>query len=308
MPTFTRRQVIGGVGGLAIAGTGLGAFAGQIAALSTDFTIAGTTVTNDTGDVTRVYVEPAFDIRWSGFDEPVGQVVALLEAKLGDEPTYRPVFVMAPVIDGDNDLGSEKPGTSGHYIVIDPENLWEITLFDEDGRPDGLPMPGSPHGFPAYLNGADMGNASDAPPWNGLGDVDPFGLPYGFYLGPAGSTAAFESPADGVMVRTVVDVRLTIALGPGPAAADGPATVVMYNTGEYAVIHDAEREHTLPGTDIVHPAWLTDADLRALRAEGHPAVDVHETSFVVQTVNEPSEQGATVTGTSGAEGRDETPT
>ena len=308
MTRFTRRQVIGGIGGLAVASVGAGMFADRVTALRTDFTIDDVTVTNDTGDVSRVFVRPGFDIRWAGFEEPVGRVRVFVEARAHGAEVYQPVFQMTPAVDdGDAPFGSEQAGTTGYYIAGEEDRWWEITLFDEKGRPPYESLSGYPAGAEAYLDGTVQGDATAAPTWNGEPFVNNRFGPTAGYFGAAGTTDVFESDHDGASVSTRVDVRLTIALL-APADADTAAHgVLMYDTGEHPVVRDGGRAHTLEGSDVVDPRWLTYADLRDLAAAGHPAVDVVETSFAVHSVNEPSEHGVAVDGNSGGEGRDVIP-
>jgi hypothetical protein len=304
MTNFTRRQVLGGLGGLAAVTLGLGAFAERGAALRTNFIVDDATVATDTGDVSRVFIRPAFDVRWAGFEEPVGRVRILVEAKVRDDETYQPVFQMTPVLDDDAPFGSEQVGTSGYYIADEVDRWWEITLFDELGRPPYEDLTGYPDGYEAYLDGTVLGDATEAPTWNG----DPFannefGATAGYY-GAAGTTDVFESNDDGGIVSTDVDVRVTISLLAPLGTATADHKVLMYNTGEHPVVRDPTRTHTLDGSDVVDPRWLTYADLRALHDDGHPAVEVVEATFAVRAVNEQSENGAVVDGNSGAEGRD----
>jgi hypothetical protein len=307
MTTLTRRQVLGGVAGLAVGGVGIGAFSRPGAALRTSFRVNDVDVRNDTGDVTRVFIRPTFDVRWGGFDEPVGRVRIVVEAKTRGEETYQPVFQMTPVLDGDNEFGREQGGTSGHYLADGDDRWWEITLFDEAGRPPYETLSGYPAGVEAYLNGTVQGAAADAPTWNGEPFVNnDFPVDEG-YFGAAGTTDAFESTVDGENRTTTVDVRLTIALLAPPDAEDADHALLLYGTEGFPVVRDADREQTLGDTDVVDPVWLTYADLRHLHDAGHPAVEVVEASFRVRSENEPAEQGASVEGHGGAEGRDELP-
>ncbi|WP_327051316.1 hypothetical protein [Halomicrococcus gelatinilyticus] len=78
-----RRKVLGTVGGLAIAGSGLAAFTGSAAAsVSTEFKAnnAGTVTTAD-GSVRKVMVDTSGTVSWSGLDSPADSAEVTLEAK-----------------------------------------------------------------------------------------------------------------------------------------------------------------------------------------------------------------------------------
>lgn len=78
-----RRKVLGTVGGLALAGSGLAAFTGSAAAqVNTSFTAnnAGTVTTPD-GSVRKVMVDTSGTISWKGFDNAAENATVTLEAK-----------------------------------------------------------------------------------------------------------------------------------------------------------------------------------------------------------------------------------
>jgi len=78
-----RRKVLGTVGGLALAGSGLAAFTGSAAAtVETDFTAnnAGT-VTSADGSVRKVMVDTSGTFSWNGLDSAADSAVVTLETK-----------------------------------------------------------------------------------------------------------------------------------------------------------------------------------------------------------------------------------
>ncbi|ELZ31490.1 hypothetical protein C474_09322 [Halogeometricum pallidum JCM 14848] len=79
---FGRRTFIKGIGAVGIAGAGLTLASGDASATS-DVSIDAQDVdaaTND-GKVSRVGISPQFTVDWKGFDDPVGKVFCLVEAK-----------------------------------------------------------------------------------------------------------------------------------------------------------------------------------------------------------------------------------
>ncbi|WP_158057766.1 hypothetical protein [Halorussus halophilus] len=78
-----RRKVLGTVGGLAAAGSGLAAFSGSAAAtVNTSFTANNTdTLTTADGSVRKVVVETDGTYSWKGLDSPAKTATVTLEAK-----------------------------------------------------------------------------------------------------------------------------------------------------------------------------------------------------------------------------------
>lgn len=76
-------RTVGGIGTVAaLGGAGIFAATQTGAAMSAAVNIDPVSVTNDTGDVDAVYLNPVSEVRWSNFDEPVTKVRQLVEARI----------------------------------------------------------------------------------------------------------------------------------------------------------------------------------------------------------------------------------
>jgi len=74
--TFNRRAVLGAIGGLAVAGAGIGAFASRAAGARIDaLTVSDTAITTDDGTITDVTVSVDGDWLFDGLDIPGGNSV-----------------------------------------------------------------------------------------------------------------------------------------------------------------------------------------------------------------------------------------
>jgi hypothetical protein len=141
-----RRTVLGTVGSLAVAGSGLAFFSTDSEATAAVNITAGnpSTVKNDRGDVSRVTINPTFRVEWSGLDVAVGKVFYLVEAKVGNGdwmPIFRSTPWLTPGHQSIQGVSQSKPGTTGHLEFEDGlAAILNRSTADGDGQDDyGLP-------------------------------------------------------------------------------------------------------------------------------------------------------------------------
>lgn len=294
-----RRNLLKTVAGIGTASAlgfgGLSAFSQRGAAqVTTNFQANEVTLTNDTGDLSELFITPTFRIEWTGFDAAVGKLRVLVEARArgadGDAGEWSPVFRATPWINANTSgtVSESKPGTEGFYDT-GSDGWGPIVLFNEFGKPDYSSVPSSDD----YLSGTSLGQVDE----DGDGEIsdDLEGAVNGYY-GATGVSDAFDNDDDGSAKRTRVDVRYTVSLHApsGSSSFDGfgldsedrteYSPLVMYDEGNF----DA------PANAIPYD------ELQAHR--NHPAVVVSQTSFVVTTENEPASAGAEGDTNAGATG------
>lgn len=204
-------KLIGGIGAATAAGgAGVLTMTGGTAASAVDIGAVGpNTVSNDRGDVSRVTVDPAFNVNWSGLDDAVGKVFWLLEAKVADGE-WQPIYRATPW------LGAESIGTSGSFTRPNSANggLGPLVIADDDGVPnyDSMDYVGSQS---TYLDGTSMGSASEYPN-NGVVLQNNFPESNAGYYGAASDTTPFDNGNDnagnGSSETTTVQLRYTIEL------------------------------------------------------------------------------------------------
>jgi hypothetical protein len=196
-PTADRRtalKTIGASAAVVAGGTGLSLLSSSAAASTVNVTAtAPQAITNDRGDVSRVTVNPTFSVEWNDFDQAVGKVFYLVEAKVGSGDFW-PIFRSTPwltpgSLDG---VSATKPGTTGSFALnvplgtvmkravdarSDPQRVgtpeWPnlplprpLTVADERGRPDYGSFDynstsdvtgGSATSYDTYINGNSIG-------------------------------------------------------------------------------------------------------------------------------------------------------
>jgi len=243
-----RRETLKYLGGIgttaAVGGLGLTALSGSAAASAVNITASNPgSLSNDRGEIEEVTVDPSFRVEWEDFDDAVGKIFYLVEAKFGQGGTYRPIFRATPWLTGagpgDYPAGvhATKPGTTGHYelranlsqaIANDPRYdsgtpprpvPRPLVAFNRAGKPDYQNADySSLSGVDAgtYLDGTSMGSASDAEgelvDAQGLALVNNFPVVNAGYYGAAGSVTQFENEADGTTASNDVFVRYTFEL------------------------------------------------------------------------------------------------
>jgi len=206
-----------------VGGAGILALSGGAAASDVNIEDGSTAISNDRGDLSRLAIDPTMNIRWSNFDDAVGKVFFLIEAKVGDG-SFHPVYRATPW------LSASQMGTTGTLDIdtitdgVEADPRWTnehgstenpgITLADEDGRPDysALSFP-SGVDYESFMDGTSMGGADNYPAW----DDDPahqnnFPAIDAGYYGAAADTSAFDNDDDQTMdpKYTDVTVRYTI--------------------------------------------------------------------------------------------------
>lgn len=289
-----RRTFLKTVGGIAtttaVGAAGVSLFSSRGAALDVSISSNPVTVENDTGEVTEVAINPQFRVEWTGFDEPVGKVFVLIEAKHDGMEAFYPVTRAVPWVNGGDNESA--PGTTGFIET----GLGKVTLFDEIGRPDYPSLNFDSHPddvtLESYMDGTSMGSAQEAADYletessGPLQNNRPNG-DYGYY-GAAGLADVFDEGTDGAQNVTGVQLRYTFALRlPGTSSSfDGFGLDSQYRA-QYGTIVMGEAD------DV--PVQFGDDDLsyEAMRnKEQHPAVTVTQSNFDVTAINEPSVAGA----------------
>ena len=154
-------KLVGGIGAATVAGgAGVVSMTGGAAASTVSISATGpSTVSNDRGDVSKVTVDPAFNVNWSGLDDAVGKVFWLLEAKVagGD---WQPIYRATPW------LSAEDIGTSGTFSRPNSNNggLGPLVIADEQGRPDYDGWNWGSYGdadLSSFLSGTSLGSAEN---------------------------------------------------------------------------------------------------------------------------------------------------
>ena len=207
-------KLVGGIGAATVAGgAGVVSMTGGAAATGPS------TVSNDRGDVSKVTVDPAFNVNWSGLDDAVGKVFWLLEAKVagGD---WQPIYRATPW------LSAEDIGTSGTFSRPNSNNggLGPLVIADEQGRPDYDGWNWGSYGdadLSSFLSGTSLGSAENyvngsEPVGSGPTPQNNFPDQNAGYYGAASDTAPFDNNNDdagnGSSETTTVQLRYTIEL------------------------------------------------------------------------------------------------
>lgn len=335
---FDRRSVLkllGSAGVLGVAGAGFATLSGSVAGATVNITASGpVTVTNDRGDVTRVTVDPAFEVTWDGLDDAVGKVFWLLEARVADgdwHPLYRATPWLYPdqiSTTGSLDL-SQFSGRLGRQIVV----------ADEDGRPNYSAFDFSGLGSvdrQSYLDGTSMGSA-DEYTQSGTVDLNGESLQNNFpnenagYYGAASDTSPFDNPTGDSTASTTVELRYTIELQrPNLNQLEfrikNSSTYTM--PSGYNSMSTEERKEALAGViDELRPADIDAVNSRLIMEgeDGYPAFDGYDdgagipynvlrdnasehvgiilenTAFTANVTNEPADSGTTGNTNPGAE-------
>lgn len=236
-----RRELLkraGGIGAVAaVGGGGVLSFSGGAAASTVNITASNPgSVSNDRGDVTEVTANPDFHLHWQNLDDAVGKVFYLVEAKVGDNGSWQPIFRATPWLTEPANTAHvrQKPGTTGMYKIktdlasalnSDPRfsdgsgpdaSAGPLVVADEQGKPDYASIDFSTIGgvdLQSFLDGTSMGSASNYPGAHEAGghqnnypDVD------AGYYGAAADTSALDNEADGTSAGTNVYLRYTFEL------------------------------------------------------------------------------------------------
>lgn len=308
----TLMKAIGSIGAATAAGgVGTLALTGGAAAAQVNIGAGNpSSMTNDDGDVERVFIEPSLNVTWDGMDDTVGKVRILIEsttgpagATLAELDGWWPVFRATAWLNGTDEPGNEVedgPGTNGTLSVNATPGKWfggEVDLYNEFGRPDYSTVSSSD----AYLDGTSLGQV-DA---NDDGEIidDLPGAVNGYY-GAAGDTSEFDEPTDGETKTQTVYLRYTISLhAPNSSSADGYDVPEDDIKPKSPIVMPSGDDGTYP--DLSRPAWRYNDTLaaavpyKAMQARtDHPAILVEHASFDVTITNEKAEVGAT--GSSGA--------
>lgn len=234
-----RRKLLKSIGGIGAAttvgGAGFFAVTGGAAAAQVNITASNPgSISNDRGDISQVTTNPTFDVQWENFDDAVGKVFYLVEAKVGDSGSWEPIFRATPWLTQPANTGHirQTPGTTGRYRIkttlsqaLNQDGRFSdgngpdasadpLVVADELGRPDysSLSFP-SGVDLSSFLDGTSIGSASDYPGAHQVGghqnnyhDID------AGYYGAAADTSALDNDSDGTAQPTNVYLRYTFEL------------------------------------------------------------------------------------------------
>ncbi|KTG10419.1 hypothetical protein AUR64_12710 [Haloprofundus marisrubri] len=296
MQRRTLIKSVAGIGGASALGFGgIAAFSGTAAAnVTTNFSANEVTLTNDTGDLSKLFITPTFRVEWEGFDQPVGKVRVLVEARArgadGDAGEWSPVFRATPWINTNTEgtVSESAPATTGFYDTGD-DGWGPITLFNEFGKPDYSTVPNSDE----YLAGTSLGQVDEDGDREIIDDLP--GAVNGYY-GASGTSDVFDNDDDDSTKRTRVDVRYTVSLHLPSASSsfDGFGLDDEDREGKSPLVMYDESDFDSPANAIPY------AELQANGS--HPAVAVEKTSFIVETTNEEAKAGVEGETNAGATG------
>lgn len=236
-----RRTLLKSVGGIGAAtaagGLGFAAFSGGAAAAQISISASNPgIVANDRGDISEVTTDPTFDLQWENLDDAVGKVFFLVEAKVGDNGSWEPIFRATPWITTPENTGyiRQEPGTTGQYTIKttlsqalnqDPRfddgngpdaSAGPLVVADEQGKPDYSSIDFSSIGgvdLASFLDGTSIGSASNYP-----GASEPNGHQNNYpdidagYYGAAADTSTLDNEVDGSLKSTNVYLRYTFEL------------------------------------------------------------------------------------------------
>lgn len=240
-------KAIGGsiAGASVLGGAGVAAFAGGAAATAGVAMAAANPaeVKNDRGELTKVTADPSFRIEWSDFDQAVGKVMILVEARTKEDGSWMtrnpasestdywvPIFRATPWLtenmekNGGPNVDYSQPGTTGYFEVT--TTLGEMVAYASRVRTSSSTPKARPlevvneAGQPDYENTAYPGGV-DVDSFllgNSLGGADNYDFVNNFpgadagYYGPAIDTTHFDVPTDGESDSDTVELRYTFAL------------------------------------------------------------------------------------------------
>lgn len=236
-----RRSLLKAIGGIGVVGTasGIGVMSMSGSGAAAEISISASNpaeISNDRGDISEVTVDPQFSLTWEGLDDAVGKVFYLVEAKVGENGSWEPIFRATPWIDDDinNSYIRQVPGTTGEYTLKQPHSavLNQDSRFRDGDEPDFSAGPlviANERGRPdyesidfesitsvdlsSYLNGTSMSSADKYPGahedgghQNNYHDID------AGYYGAAADTSLLDNGTDGSTDSTPVLVRYTFEL------------------------------------------------------------------------------------------------
>lgn len=239
MVELNRRKVLGSIGSLAIAGSGVAALSGSGAAqLTVDIGASDPgTVSNDRGDLSKVSVDPQFSVQWEGLDEAVAKVFYLIEARV-DGGEWMPIFRATPWLPAgteSNSFVTAESGTTGEYTlktnhsaVLNSDSRFDnasesagpLVVADDNGAPAYGSVDWSNYGpsdYERYVNtGTSMGSATEAEQFlvtdNGLVLQNNYPAVNAGYYGAASDTTPFDNTGDNSTATTTVELRYTFEL------------------------------------------------------------------------------------------------
>lgn len=225
-------KTIGGIGAAGVIGGGL-IGSGAAAGASMQISASNVRVANDRGDVSEVRIDPELRVEWENFDDAVGAIYFLVEAKLRDRSRYTPVFRTTPAllpndrVNGDQFVDYSAPGTTGYFEYTGPlsdaieraeavrdeelnpvDDNGGIVLGNEFGRPDYESVEFSSGSLRNYLGGNSVGNTRPQVA-SQLGEEV---LVNGVYGAAFETDSAVDTDTDGETNNTIVDVRYTVEL------------------------------------------------------------------------------------------------
>lgn len=290
--TLTRRNALRGIGGAGALALGGFAITSSSAASSINVTAGNVTISTDHGEIEFVSAQPEIDVEWDGFDQVVGKVRILAEARPHDVDSeyvgsYAPVFRATAWLNGTDDQYEYETGPGYHGTL---ETNWfadsgdNIVLYDRDG-----PDYGTFQNEEAYFDGTSVGQDANGRT-NSIYDQ-------------AGTVDRFFNPTDGTTHPTTVTLRYTVSLHMGNSSStddyDVPDEFVQPNSP--LVMADADDVSSPIGS---YPPEAIPYDVLQDNADGHPAIMVEETPFDVRVENQPSQNdtsGQSGTGGSGSD-------
>lgn len=336
-----RRTFLKTTAGIATASTiGLAAFSQTGAAAGVSIGATNPTqVSNDRGDLTEVNINPNFTLNWEGFDDAVGKVFYLVEAKVGEGGDYQPIFRATPW------LAADDISTTGSYAVnpdfataLNQDDRFSdgdgpdisaspLVVADEQGKPDYSSIDFSSLGgidLQSFLDGTSIGSASDYPGahedggfQNNYHDVD------AGYYGAAADTSAFDNDQDDSSKTTQVFIRYTFELQRPNLSqlkfrvqdqsafealdAEGQKQMAAEEISGLQVedIDDGNSALVMNGEDgypsVGDGTGISYEQLRTI-APNHPGVLVEEASFNVRVRNEQAQSSGSGSTNAGASG------
>jgi hypothetical protein len=277
---ISRRQTLKGLGltGI-IGGVGLSMMGSASAAASTGFSAVNpAVVSNDTGDISEVYVAPDVYTQWKNFDEVPLKLRYILEAGIEGQG-YKPVYRETPWLFTDSTSEQTAKDTaqvgttdrvpdSGLANLLsknsdfynlnsndDPTSTPKIMLFKEGQS--------NYYDEPSDYDGHSGGSGQDH--WTGASlGADSGAYANGNY-GVLGNTDALDSATDGQSKQTTIKLRLTSVL----------------------LNYDSESVMQAEYPAYSGSAGYTYQRLRNIESD-HPAVNVETAQFTVTAKNEQS--------------------
>lgn len=299
-----RRTFMKAVGGMAaVTGVSAVALSGGAAAATVNASISAedVSVDNDRGNLSRVTIAPELSLDWDGFDEAVGKVFCLIEAKVGDGE-FAPVFRATPWLTADQ-MGTDSDVT----FPLTDGTITPLVIADADGKPDYSSI-SYPAGVTAesFLNGTSVGSASA---YEELGLQNNYPEENAGYYGAASDTTPFDAETDGEDVATDVTLRYTFELqtpNDNQIAAQKGETQSRADYLDSAGIQESDVEtgeslivmKETGGDTFEDPSGIP---YSTLQESDHVAAVSTTSTFTVSVANDPSTNAADGSSNTGAE-------